>query len=37
MFRGAELLLDAVPEEVVRAALKSDLLVGQLNMTDDNG
>jgi hypothetical protein len=37
MFRRAKLWLDAVPSEVITAAVDSGLLVGRLGLTDDTG
>ena len=37
MFRRAKLWLEAVPEEIITAALDRGLLVGRLGLTDDKG
>jgi len=37
MFRRAKLMLDAVPGEVLDAAVREGLLVGRLGLTDANG
>jgi hypothetical protein len=37
MFRRAKLWLDAVPVEVLEAALASGLLIGRLGLSDDHG
>jgi hypothetical protein len=37
MFRRAKLWLDAVPDEVMIAAIDARLLVGRLGLTDDEG
>ncbi len=37
MFRRAKLWLDAVPEEVMRAAVERDILVGRLGLSDARG
>ena len=37
MFRRAKLLLDAVPDHVMAAAIESGLLVGRLGLTDESG
>jgi hypothetical protein len=37
MFRRAKLWLDAVPDEVVTAAIAANSLVGRLGLTDDKG
>ncbi|MEB8343808.1 DUF5990 family protein [Streptomyces endophyticus] len=37
MFRRAKLMLDAVPSEVLDAAVRSGLLVGRLGLTDAQG
>jgi hypothetical protein len=37
MFRRAKLWLDAVPQDVMRAAIEGDLLVGRLGLSDDAG
>ena len=37
MFRRAKLWLDAVPDEVMKAAIASDSLVGRVGLSDDKG
>ncbi len=37
IFRRAKLLLDAVPDHVMAAAIESGLLVGRLGLTDESG
>ena len=37
MFRRAKLWLDAVPEEIMTAAIDGSLLVGHLGLTDSKG
>lgn len=37
MFRRAKLWLDAVPDEVMTAAIDGERLVGRLGLTDDEG
>ncbi len=37
MFRRAKLLLDAVPDDVLAAAIEGGLLVGRLGLTDKSG
>jgi hypothetical protein len=37
MFRRAKLWLDAVPDEVMTAAIQGELLVGRLGLTDRTG
>jgi hypothetical protein len=37
MFRRAKLWLDAIPEEIITAALDRGLLVGRLGLTDGKG
>jgi hypothetical protein len=37
MFRRAKLWLDALPAEVLDAALVSELLIGRLGLSDDHG
>ncbi len=37
MFRRAKLMLDAVPDEVMAAAIDKGVLVGRLGLSDDHG
>jgi hypothetical protein len=37
MFRRAKLWLDAIPDDVLTAAIKAELLVGRLSLTDAKG
>jgi hypothetical protein len=37
MFHRAKLRLDAVPDEVMTAAIDGDVLIGRLGLTDDKG